>query len=47
MQWQVAVDDRGAMIVEDLAVKMAASQERGEVPFFIQATAGTTVLGGM
>ncbi|KAF1810634.1 PLP-dependent transferase [Eremomyces bilateralis CBS 781.70] len=41
----VKVDERGRIIVEELEKEIAAAKERGELPFFVNATAGTTVLG--
>ncbi|KAL5113229.1 Glutamate decarboxylase 2, partial [Pleosporales sp. CAS-2024a] len=41
----VPVDSRGCMKATDLARLIAASQQRGETPFFVNATAGTTVYG--
>ncbi|KAI7905571.1 pyridoxal phosphate-dependent transferase [Cokeromyces recurvatus] len=42
---KVPVDDRGRMKVDELERLILASMEKGETPFFINATAGTTVLG--
>lgn len=41
----VPCDVRGQMRVDALAAAMQAGSERGERPFFVNATAGTTVLG--
>lgn len=41
----VACDERGRMRPDALATEIAAARERGERPFFVNATAGTTVLG--
>ena len=43
---KVKVDDQGRMVLADLKFKIAAARSAGRTPFFIQATAGTTVLGG-
>lgn len=43
---EVACDERGQMRPEALAAAIDASRARGERPFFVNATAGTTVLGG-
>lgn len=42
---KVNTDAKGKMITEDLEDKIKASMERGEQPFFVNATAGTTVGG--
>ena len=42
---QVKTDGRGRMIPGELSRQIAASRERGETPFMVGATAGTTVLG--
>jgi glutamate/tyrosine decarboxylase-like PLP-dependent enzyme len=42
---KVDSDDSGRMLVSDLKEKIKASLARGEKPYFIAATAGTTVLG--
>merc|ERR1711871_1755699 len=34
------------MVVSDLEAKIAAALSQDQVPFFVQATASTTVLGG-
>ena len=41
----VPSDDKGHMIVEDLGRMIRSDREAGRLPFFIYATAGTTVLG--
>ncbi len=43
--YKVRSDDQGRMIPEDLENKINESVSRGEVPFFVAATAGTTMLG--
>jgi len=43
---KVDVDGAGCMLPDDLDAKMQAAKDAGRVPFYIQATAGTTVLGG-
>ncbi len=42
---KVAVDKKGQMLPEALEKEIRHSQERGEEPFFVCATAGTTVWG--
>lgn len=42
---EVACDERGRMRPEALAAAIDAAKARGERPFFVNATAGTTVLG--
>ncbi|CAO3650076.1 unnamed protein product [Mucor fragilis] len=42
---KVPVDDIGRMQVDELERLLLLSIEKGETPFFINATAGTTVLG--
>eukprot|EP00035_Acanthoeca_spectabilis_P022562 m.444454 g.444454 ORF g.444454 m.444454 type:complete len:534 (-) comp19101_c0_seq1:750-2351(-) len=42
---KVDVDKAGRMIPEKLAEAIVAAKEAGQVPFMIQCTAGTTVLG--
>ncbi|KAI8967026.1 pyridoxal phosphate-dependent transferase [Mycotypha africana] len=42
---KVPVDNNGRMRVDELERLMCGSIEKGETPFFINATAGTTVLG--
>ena len=42
---KVATDDRGRMIPRELERCLAESRGRGETPFMVGATAGTTVLG--
>lgn len=41
----VPVDEAGRMIPEELERLVTASIERGETPFYVNATAGTTVMG--
>ncbi|PIO41233.1 hypothetical protein AB205_0131940, partial [Aquarana catesbeiana] len=41
----VKCDDRGKMIVSDLEEKILKAKEQGHVPFYVSATAGTTVYG--
>ncbi|KAF2429485.1 glutamate decarboxylase 1 [Tothia fuscella] len=41
----VDVDDEGRMLPEHLSQLIKESRERGETPFYVIATAGTTVLG--
>jgi glutamate decarboxylase len=41
----VPVDRSGRMVPSELSRLVLESQERGETPFFVNATAGTTVLG--
>lgn len=41
----VPVDNRGCMIPSELEKLVKESKDRGETPFFVNATAGTTVLG--
>lgn len=43
---KVAVDCQGRMLAEDLKVKIAEARKQGRTPFYVQATAATTVLGG-
>jgi len=43
---KVACDERGGMRPDALAAAIDVALARGERPFFINATAGTTVLGG-
>jgi len=43
---KVAVDDKGRMDPTDLANKIDLAREAGRTPFYVQATAATTVLGG-
>ncbi|XP_047146724.1 cysteine sulfinic acid decarboxylase [Hydra vulgaris] len=42
---KIKSDEKGKMIVKDLVEQIEASLSRGEEPFFVCATAGTTVLG--
>ncbi|KAJ4291174.1 Glutamate decarboxylase 2 [Kalmusia sp. IMI 367209] len=41
----VPIDDHGRMIPSELERLVKESKEKGETPFFVNATAGTTVLG--
>ncbi|KAG0427665.1 hypothetical protein HPB47_025294, partial [Ixodes persulcatus] len=41
----IPVDSRGKMIVEELEKEIVASKARGHVPFFVNCTAGSTVIG--
>uniref|UniRef100_A0A8C9S2E4 Glutamate decarboxylase 2 n=1 Tax=Scleropages formosus TaxID=113540 RepID=A0A8C9S2E4_SCLFO len=41
----VKVDERGKMIPSDLERRIVDAKQRGLVPFFVSATAGTTVYG--
>lgn len=41
----VKTNERGQMLTNDLEVKILKVQESGCEPFFVNATAGTTVLG--
>ncbi|XP_070536514.1 cysteine sulfinic acid decarboxylase-like isoform X2 [Ptychodera flava] len=41
----VKCDERGKMIPEDLEKKIIETKEQGNVPLFVNATSGTTVLG--
>lgn len=43
--WKVPVDSQGRMLPSDLAACIAKARSQGLVPFFVNATAGTTVLG--
>jgi glutamate/tyrosine decarboxylase-like PLP-dependent enzyme len=43
--YKVAVDDEGKMSLPSLREKMSLSKQKGETPFFVGATAGTTVRG--
>lgn len=42
----VAADSKGCMVPEALDEALSAAKENGQVPFFVSATAGTTVMGG-
>lgn len=42
---KVKVDSRGRMIPEDLENKILQAKKEGKLPFFVNATSGTTVLG--
>ena len=41
----VKTNSRGQMHLEDLEMKISEAKKDGKVPFFVNATAGTTVLG--
>ncbi|XP_058975350.1 cysteine sulfinic acid decarboxylase-like [Musca domestica] len=41
----VKTNDRGQMLPEDLELKILEAKAHGKVPLFVNATAGTTVLG--
>jgi glutamate decarboxylase len=41
----IPVDDKGRMIPSSLESAILASKEKGNTPFYVNATAGTTVLG--
>ncbi|KAG8139223.1 hypothetical protein E2320_001993, partial [Naja naja] len=41
----VKSDDRGKMIPEELEKQVQQARSEGSTPFFVSATAGTTVLG--
>ena len=41
----IKTDSRGRMVIDDLRTQIAAARANGRVPFYVQATAGTTVLG--
>jgi glutamate/tyrosine decarboxylase-like PLP-dependent enzyme len=41
----VPVDERGQMIPSDLQRLITQSKQRGDVPLYVNATAGTTVMG--
>lgn len=41
----VATDSCGRMIPSELEKEILQSLESGQIPFFVNATAGTTVLG--
>ncbi|KAJ2906136.1 glutamate decarboxylase [Zalerion maritima] len=43
--WDVAIDDTGRMIPEDLRKQIKKAKEDGKTPFYVNATAGTTVMG--
>lgn len=44
---KIKTDQYGRMIVQDLEQSILKSREEGKVPFFVNATAGTTVLGAV
>lgn len=41
----VKTNDKGQMLPEDLESKITEAKAKGQVPLFVNATAGTTVLG--
>jgi glutamate/tyrosine decarboxylase-like PLP-dependent enzyme len=43
--YKIATDENGKMDVDDLEQQIILSLKKGEAPFFIGATAGTTLLG--
>ncbi|EEP82618.1 hypothetical protein UREG_07483 [Uncinocarpus reesii 1704] len=43
--WPVPVDEKGQMIPEKLDELITTAKEQGKKPFFVNATAGTTVVG--
>jgi len=43
---EVESDEKGCMVLSDFEAKVNASIAEGKTPFFVQATAATTVLGG-
>ncbi len=43
--YKVKSDENGIMLCDDLERQMNLSQKKGEKPFFVAATAGTTMLG--
>lgn len=43
--WSVPIDGRGRMIVSELEKAVKRAKAEGFTPFFVNATAGTTVLG--
>lgn len=43
--WSVPVDSSGKMIPSDLESLVVKAKEEGKTPFYVNATAGTTVLG--
>jgi glutamate/tyrosine decarboxylase-like PLP-dependent enzyme len=43
--YKIATNENGKMDVDDLEYKIILSLKKGEVPFFVGATAGTTLLG--
>lgn len=43
--WSVPVDDQGKMIPQALEELIVTAQNQGKKPFFVNATAGTTVYG--
>lgn len=44
---KIKTDQNGKMCTADLESKIIASKEEGKYPFFVNATAGTTVLGAI
>ncbi len=43
--YKIASDENGKISIDDLEQKIILSLKKGEIPFFIGATAGTTLLG--
>ena len=43
--WSVPIDAQGRMVPSELEKLVQTSKDRGKTPFFVNATAGTTVLG--
>jgi sulfinoalanine decarboxylase/aspartate 1-decarboxylase len=43
---KVKSDARGRMIAAELNAQISKAKEAGKVPFFVNATSGTTVIGG-
>ncbi|XP_040583146.1 acidic amino acid decarboxylase GADL1 [Lepeophtheirus salmonis] len=43
---KVPTDDKGSMILQDLENAILNTKSENKIPFFVSATAGTTVLGG-
>lgn len=41
----ISSDESGRMIASELERAIVAAKDRGQIPFFVSATAGTTVLG--
>lgn len=43
--WSVPVDEQGRMRSDELERLVKKAKEEGQTPFYVNATAGTTVLG--
>ena len=43
---KVKSDRKGRMIIESLEEEIIKAKQEGKTPFFVNATAGTTVMGG-